>query len=128
MASLVSTQYEQVTVNSVSYSPELLVNLSFSGRWGSRSRKMKACSRHDIANLRKLADRQDSLFPFSYVQFYVTSLTSSRDILVSKAVARGDVYLPGVEDNAGFNTLFAQLKNLLLFDLHSITRKPPSGF
>ena len=51
---------------------------------------MKVPSRHDIANLRKLADRQDSLFPFSYVQFYVISLTSSRDILVSEAVARGD--------------------------------------
>ena len=44
MASLVSTQYEQVRVNSVSYSPGLLVNLSFSGRWGQQEEEEEVSS------------------------------------------------------------------------------------
>ena len=47
LGGLTETDYEAVTVNSVSYVPSLLVNISFTGP-------------HSLAQLAKLAERNDS--------------------------------------------------------------------
>jgi len=73
VASIASTEYERVLVNSVSYTPSLLVNLTFTGP-------------HNVSGLQKLSEHSDSLFILSYVPFHVTSFTSRGEILVPKPV------------------------------------------
>jgi len=73
VASIASTEYERVLVNSVSYTPSLLVNLTFTGE-------------HNVSGLQKLSEHADSLFILSYVPFHVTSFTSRGEILVPKPV------------------------------------------
>jgi len=73
VASIASTEYERVLVNSVSYTPSLLVNLTFTGP-------------HNVSGLEKLSEHADSLFILSYVPFHVTSFTSRGEILVPKPV------------------------------------------
>lgn len=73
VASIASTEYERVLVNSVSYTPSLLVNLTFTGP-------------HNVSGLEKLSEHGDSLFILSYVPFHVTSFTSRGEILVPKPV------------------------------------------
>eukprot|EP00092_Neocalanus_flemingeri_P011724 GFUD01012641.1.p1 GENE.GFUD01012641.1~~GFUD01012641.1.p1 ORF type:complete len:470 (-),score=74.08 GFUD01012641.1:33-1442(-) len=71
LGSLTGSDYENVMVNSVSYVPSLLVNVSFSGNYS-------------VSQLLKLADRNDSVLVLSSVSFYLTSFTSSQDILIPK--------------------------------------------
>jgi len=73
VASIASTEYERVLVNSVSYTPSLLVNLTFTGP-------------HNVSGLEKLSEHADSLFILSFVPFHVTSFTSRGEILVPKPV------------------------------------------
>ena len=71
LGGLTGSDYENVTVNSVSYVPSLIVNISFSGN-------------HSVSQLLKLSERNDSLLLLSSVPFYLTSFTSSRDIFIPK--------------------------------------------
>ena len=69
MASLSNSSFDCVTVNSVSFSPGLLLNMSIEGQ-------------QDVSRLRELADRRDSLFILSYTPFTMESFTGSDEILV----------------------------------------------
>merc|ERR1719500_302170 len=71
VGALAGADYESVTVNSVSYVPSLIVNISFIGNYS-------------LSQLVKLAARNDSVLGLSSVPFYLTSFTSSEDILIPK--------------------------------------------
>ena len=69
MASLSNSSFDSVTVNSVSFSPGLLLNMTIEGQ-------------QDVSRLRELADRRDSLFILSHKPFTMESFTGSEEILV----------------------------------------------
>jgi len=71
VGALAGADYESVRVNSVSYVPSLIVNISFIGNYS-------------LSQLVKLAARNDSVLGLSSVPFYLTSFTSSEDILIPK--------------------------------------------
>jgi len=71
LGGLTGTDYENVKVNSVSYVPSLIVNISFIGSY-------------NVSQLLKLSSRNDSVLVLSSVPFYLTSFTSSADILIPK--------------------------------------------
>jgi len=71
LGGLTGTDYENVTVNSVSYVPSLIVNISLSGNYS-------------VSQLMKLSIRNDSVLVLSSVSFYLTSFTSSANILIPK--------------------------------------------
>jgi len=73
LASIALTQYERVTVNSVSYKPTLLVNITFTGSYNT-------------SRLEQLSQMEDSLFLLSYQPFHVTSFTAGTEILVARPV------------------------------------------
>jgi len=73
LASIALTQYERVTVNSVSYKPSLLVNITFTGSYNT-------------SRLEQLSEMEDSLFLLSFQPFHVTSFTAGTEILVAKPV------------------------------------------
>ena len=68
---LTESDYENVTVNSISYVPSLIVNISFTGNFS-------------VTQLVKLSERNDSILVLSSVPFYLTSVTSHQDILIPK--------------------------------------------
>jgi len=71
LGGLSDTQYENVTVNSISYVPSLIVNVSFSGNYS-------------VSQLGKLSQRNDSVLVLSSVPFHLTAVSSYRDILIPK--------------------------------------------
>lgn len=71
LGGLSSTEYENVTVNSISYVPSLIVNVSFTGNYS-------------VAQLVKLSERNDSILVLSSVPFHLTAVTSHTDILIPK--------------------------------------------
>jgi len=71
LGGLTDSEYENVTVNSISYVPSLIVNISFSGHFS-------------VDQLVKLSERNDSILVLSAVPFYLTSVTSHKDILIPK--------------------------------------------
>jgi hypothetical protein len=73
VASLTGSQYEQVTVNSLSYSPALTLNISLAGAEEGR-----------LEVLRSLADSQDILLELSGCPFSLVSFLSSASLLVPK--------------------------------------------
>merc|ERR1719225_2295107 len=68
---LSNSQYENVTVNSISYVPSLIVNVSFTGNYSVRQ-------------LVNLAERNDSVLVLSSSPFLLTSVSSYKDILIPK--------------------------------------------
>lgn len=68
---LTDSDYENVTINSISYVPSLIVNVSFTGNFS-------------VKQLVKLSERNDSILVLSSIPFYLTSLTSHQDILIPK--------------------------------------------
>ena len=71
LGGLTDSDYENVTVNSISYVPSLIVNISFTGQF-------------NVNQLVKLSERNDSILVLSAVPFYLTSVTSHKDILIPK--------------------------------------------
>ena len=71
LGGLTDSDYENVTINSISYVPSLIVNISFSGNFS-------------VNQLVKLSERNDSILVLSAVPFYLTSVTSHKDILIPK--------------------------------------------
>ena len=71
LGGLANSDYENVSINSISYVPSLIVNISFSGNYS-------------VKQLETLAARNDSILVLSLTPFYLTSLTSHRDILIPK--------------------------------------------
>jgi len=71
LGGLTGTDYENVKVNSVSYVPSLIVNISFIGNYS-------------VSQLLKLSARNDSVLVLSSTPFHLTSFTSSADILIPK--------------------------------------------
>ena len=68
---LSDSQYENVTVNSISYVPSLIVNVSFTGNY-------------TVSQLVNLAERNDSVLVLSSSPFHLTSVSSYTDILIPK--------------------------------------------
>jgi len=83
VASLTGSSYEQVTVNSLSFSPGLLLNLSLFAldKDDSQGRRL------DV--LHALAAGQDTLLELSGVPFSVVSFLSSGSLLVPKTAVLG---------------------------------------
>lgn len=71
LGGLANTDYENVSINSISYVPSLLVNISFTGNYS-------------MDQLVKLAGRNDTLLILSSTPFLLTSVTSHKDILIPK--------------------------------------------
>merc|ERR1719297_650586 len=71
LGGLTESDYENVTINSISYVPSLIVNISFTGNFS-------------VKQLVKLSERNDSILVLSSIPFYLTSITSHQDILIPK--------------------------------------------
>jgi len=71
LGGLTESDYEKVSINSVSYVPSLIVNISFTGNY-------------TVKQLVKLSERNDSILVLSSIPFYLTTVTSHNDILIPK--------------------------------------------
>jgi hypothetical protein len=133
VASLIGSQYEQVTVNSLSYSPSLTLNLSL---------PTGATSDQQLGVLRSLAANQDTLLELSGCPFSLVSLLSSSSLFVSKTVRARDSQRERDEEalfylGVGAAVALVLSVCLLLCVLHSIrhpllhpkqSQSPPSPF
>jgi hypothetical protein len=81
VASLTGSRYEQVTVNSLSFAPHLLINISL------LALNEEDSGRHRLEIVRALAASQDTLLELSGVPFNLISFLSSASLLVPKKTA-----------------------------------------
>jgi hypothetical protein len=81
LASLTGSRYEQVTVNSISFAPHLLINISL------LALNEEDSGRHRLEIVRALAASQDTLLELSGVPFNLISFLSSASLLVPKKTA-----------------------------------------
>ena len=80
LASLTGSQYEQVTINSLTYSPSLTLNLSL----------LAGVTEGQLGVLRSLADSQDTLLELSGTPFSLTTFHTSTSLLMPKTVRARD--------------------------------------
>jgi hypothetical protein len=83
VASLTGSRYEQVTVNSLSFAPHLLINISLL----ALNTEEEDSGRNRLEIVRALAASQDTLLELSGVPFNLISFLSSASLLVPKKTA-----------------------------------------